>query len=397
MRNQLSAINACVIIPTYNNEKTLKRVLNKTLEFTSDIILVNDGSTDSTSEILKEFSQVFQIHLAQNKGKGFALRKGFKEALKRNFDYAITIDSDGQHFPEDIFVFVEEITQNGEALLIGDRNMEQDGIPKKSSFGNRFSNFWFWFETGIRLNDTQSGFRLYPIRKMEKIKFFTRKFEFEIEVIVKSAWKGIPVKNVPIQVLYDESERVSHFRPFKDFTRISILNTYLVIITLLYIKPRDYFRKFKKKGFKRFFLEDLLHSEDSKLKKSLSVALGVFIGLSPLWGFHTVTVLALAFALRLNKLIAFAFSNVSLPPFIPFIVYASLKIGSFILNKPEPEAFELDKFESYQTFLANHLAEYLTGSIILSICGAILFGIITYILLSIRINRSKTGTALSEN
>lgn len=396
MRNQLSVINACVIIPTYNNEKTLKRVLNKTFEFTSDIIVVNDGSTDSTSEILKEFPQVFQIHLNQNKGKGFALRKGFKEALKQNFVYVITIDSDGQHFPEDMQVFVDEITQNGEALLIGDRNMDQEGIPKKSSFGNRFSNFWFWFETGIKLNDTQSGFRLYPIQRMKKIKFFTRKFEFEIEVIVKSAWKGIPVKNVPIQVLYDESERVSHFRPFKDFTRISILNTYLVIITLLYIKPRDYFRKFKKKGFKRFFLEDLLHSEDSKLKKTLSVMLGVFIGLSPLWGFHTISVLFLAFALRLNKLIAFAFSNVSLPPFIPFIVFGSLQIGSAILGKPDPGTFEFDKFESYKTFLAQHLSEYLIGSFTLSILGALFAGIFTYLLLSLKLNSKNLVKSINQ-
>lgn len=384
MRNILSAVNACVIIPTYNNEKTLKRVLLKTLEFTPDVIVVNDGSMDSTSLILNEFPQIHQVHLPQNQGKGFALRKGFKEAFKQNFDYAITIDSDGQHFPEDMISFVEEIEKNGETLLIGDRNMEQEGIPKKSSFGNRFSNFWFWFETGIRLNDTQSGFRLYPIKRMQKMKFFTRKFEFEIEVIVKSAWKGIPVKNIPIQVLYDESERVSHFRPFKDFTRISLLNTCLVIIALLYIKPRDYFRTFQKKGFKRFFLEDLLHSEDSKLKKSLSVALGVFIGVSPIWGFHTVTVLFLAFAFRLNKLIAFAFSNVSLPPFIPFIVYASLALGGFILGKTDNENFEWNNFESYREHISLHLTEYLLGSIVLSIICSSIFGLGSYLLLSLR-------------
>lgn len=388
MHNHLSTINACVIIPTYNNERTLKRVLQKTLEFTSDIIVVNDGSTDSTALILNDFPQVQQIHFQKNKGKGFALRKAFKEAQKRNFDYAVTIDSDGQHFPEDIITFIKEIEDNGEALLIGDRNMEQQGIPAKSSFGNRFSNFWFWFETGIKLSDTQSGFRLYPVKRMNKLKFFTRKFEFEIESIVKSVWAGISVKNVPIQVLYDESERVSHFRPFKDFTRISLLNTWLVIIALLYIKPRDYFRSFKKKGFRRFFLEDLLHSEDSKLKKSLSVALGVFIGLSPLWGFQTIIVLFLAFIFRLNKLIAFAFSNISLPPLIPFIIYGSLKIGSSILGKPNPEAFDWSAFRSYQTFLEQHLSEYLTGSIILSVSCAIIFGILTYFLLSIKIKRN---------
>jgi len=139
-------------------------------------------------------------------------------------------------------------------LLIGNRNMGQDGIPKKSSFGNNFSNFWFWFETGIKLDDTQSGYRLYPLKYIPK-NYFTKKFEFEIEVIVRTAWKGIPVKNVPIKILYDPNERVSHFRPFKDFTRISILNTILVVITLFYIKPRDFFRSFKKKVLKNSFVK----------------------------------------------------------------------------------------------------------------------------------------------
>jgi len=383
-KNILSSINACVIIPTFNNEKTLQKTVQKTLEFTTDIVVINDGSTDSTSEILKQYDSIKIINFPANKGKGMALRIGFKEALKNGFDYVISIDSDGQHFPEDIPVFVNEILENGEALLIGDRNMEQEGIPGKSSFGNRFSNFWFWFETGIKLSDTQSGFRLYPVQRMKNLKFFTRKFEFEIEVIVKSAWAGIPIKNVPIQVLYDESERVSHFRPFKDFTRISLLNTWLVFITLFYIKPRNYFRKFQKKGLKRFFLEDLLHSEDSNLKKSLSVALGVFIGLSPFWGFQTIIVLFLAFVLRLNKLIAFAFSNISIPPLIPFIIYGSLKVGSFILGNPNLPAFEWNTFKSYKDFIGLHLSEYILGSFTLAVVFSVLFGLGSYLLLGIR-------------
>lgn len=385
--NILSTINACVIIPTYNNEKTLKRVLDKTLDFTSEVIVVNDGSTDSTSTILKAYPHIVQIHFPQNQGKGMALRAGFKESLKRNFTYAITLDSDGQHFPEDLAIFVKEIQQNGEALLIGDRNMKQEGIPGKSSVGNKISTFWYWFETGLQLQDTQSGYRLYPIKRMEKLKYFTRKFEFEIEVIVKAAWEGIPVKNVPIQVLYDESERVSHFRPFKDFTRISLLNTYLVFLTLVYIKPREYFRHFKEKGFKRFFLEDLLHSKDSSLIKSLSVALGVFIGIVPLWGFQTVTVLFLAYILRLNKLIAFAFSNISIPPMIPLIIYVSMTIGNFFLGKPKMPPFQWDAFSSYKEYIAQNLAEYLVGSIILASVAAVVFGLGSYFLLGIRTHK----------
>jgi hypothetical protein len=98
------------------------------------------------------------------------------------------------------------------------------------------------------MNDTQSGYRLYPVKLINNIRFITRKFEFEIEVLVTAAWKGIEIAEVPVKVFYaDKLERVSHFRPFKDFSRISVLNTVLVIITLLYIKPRDFLRGLKKK------------------------------------------------------------------------------------------------------------------------------------------------------
>lgn len=371
-----------MLIPTYNNERTLKRVIDGVLQFTNSVIIVNDGSTDSTAQILKNYSQLEQIHVPENKGKGNALRVGFKKATALGYEYAITIDSDGQHFPEDIPVFIEALEQaeHKNLLLIGARNMEQEGVPGKSSFGNKFSNFWFWVETGIKLTDTQSGFRLYPLKALDKLKFYTNKFEFEIEAIVKAAWNDVVVKNVPIQVLYDESERVSHFRPFKDFTRISILNTCLIVILLFYIIPRNLFRKLKKKGVKRFFVEDFLGSQDSPTKKALSIALGVFIGLSPFWGFHTVIVLFLALVLRLNKAIAFAFSNVSLPPFIPFVLYASSKMGQFILGVDYN--YTLDMFKNGFE-ITDHLKTYIIGSFSLAIVSALVFGFIGFLFFSI--------------
>jgi glycosyltransferase involved in cell wall biosynthesis len=239
---QMDRLKVCVIVPTYNNHKTLKRVLDSILVYTSNIIVVNDGSTDETANILDGFQHLTIINLVKNSGKGIALRAGFKKAIELNNDYAITIDSDGQHFASDVPQFINALEREPGALLIGSRNMAQEGVPRKSSFGNKFSNFWFWVETGIRLEDTQSGYRLYPLQRIPK-KYFTSKFEFEIEVIVRSAWLGIPVKNIPIKVLYDQSERVSHFRPFKDFTRISILNTVLVGIEIVYILPRRVLRR----------------------------------------------------------------------------------------------------------------------------------------------------------
>jgi glycosyltransferase involved in cell wall biosynthesis len=370
----------CVIIPTYNNHKTLKRVIDGVLHYTTNVIVVNDGSTDTTSEIINSYSTIDSISILKNQGKGNALRLGFKKAIESGFHYAITIDSDGQHFPDDIPVFLEELDKNdSNILLIGSRNMNQEGVPKKSSFGNKFSNFWFWFETGIQLEDTQSGYRLYPLLNIPK-KYFTKKFEFEIEVIVRSAWKGSIVKNIPVKILYDPSERVTHFRPFKDFTRISILNTVLVLITLLYIKPRDFFRSFQKKKIKQFIKDEILESNDSNLVKSLSIALGVFIGIAPFWGFQTVLVIFLAVLFRWNKILAFTFSNISIPPMIPFIIFASLQIGSYFVDG---DVFFNQNQEFSLETIKNHTTQYLVGSFILATIIAFVFGFSSYFLLSL--------------
>lgn len=237
----------CILIPTYNNAKTLRGVLDGVLQFTNHIIVINDGSTDETASILSTYNHIKIISLQKNKGKGNALKTGFRYAEKMGYEYALTIDSDGQHYPEDIPVFIDELEKNNSpVLLIGSRNMNQENIPKKSSFGHKFSNFWFHFETGVKLTDTQSGYRLYPLKSLPK-KYFSGKFELEIEVLVRTSWNGISLKNVPIKVLYDPSQRISHFRPLKDFTRISILNTFLVLIAVFYIKPRNFLRNLKKK------------------------------------------------------------------------------------------------------------------------------------------------------
>ncbi|WP_315054301.1 DUF2062 domain-containing protein [Chryseobacterium indoltheticum] len=386
VQNAISEKKICVLIPTYNNEKTLKRVIDGVLDYTENIIAINDGSTDSTLQILEKYS-ITVINLSENKGKGNALKLGFRKAKEIGYDYAITIDSDGQHYPDDIPVFLENLlNENEDVLLIGNRNMSQDGIPKKSSFGNRFSNFWFWFETGIKLEDTQSGYRLYPLHKIPK-KYFTPKFEFEIEIIVRTAWKHVPVKNVPIKVLYDPAERVSHFRPFKDFTRISILNTILVIITLFYIIPRNFVNNFKKKSFKKFIKEDVLESDGTNRIKAFSIAFGVFIGLSPFWGFQTLLVISLSVLFKLNKVLAFVASNVSLPPFIPFIIAASLFLGSPFISGNSNILSQHLNFD----LVKNNLLQYIIGSFILASTMSVVSGIAAFLFLN-KVNPENNGS-----
>ncbi len=223
------------VIPTYNNEKTLARVIGEVRRYCTDVLVVNDGSTDSTAGIIAG-AGVGSISYAPNRGKGYALRRALRYAAEHGYRYMLTIDSDGQHYASDIPKFVEEIAKTPDALLVGARNLRSDNMPGKNTFANKFSNFWFRVETGIRLDDTQSGFRLYPVRRMKGMRFATRRYEFEVEVLVRAAWRGIEVRNIPVRVFYPEkAERVSHFRPGKDFTRISILDTLLVLGALLFL------------------------------------------------------------------------------------------------------------------------------------------------------------------
>lgn len=255
---QLKALNCCVIIPTYNNDQTLHKIIEEVKEYTSiqldknhslsHLLVVNDGSTDQTAEVLAQHPSIMQLSYTPNEGKGIAMRRAFAYAIEKGYDYAITLDSDGQHYAKDLPTFVDALQQHPNAIVIGSRNMGQEHVPTKSSFGNKFSSFWLWVETGIRLADTQSGYRLYPIKAIKDFSFVTGRYEFEVEVLVRAAWEGIELLCVPIDVYYPPAEeRVSHFRPFKDFFRISVLNTFLCLLAFFWFRPRMLFRRLKKK------------------------------------------------------------------------------------------------------------------------------------------------------
>lgn len=235
----------CAVIPTYNNARTVADIVRRTLAQCPDVIVVDDGSTDNTQEVLTPLANSIDIiSYRSNRGKGYALRCGLEEACRRGFDYAVTLDSDGQHMPEDIPLLTSAVRgkvpagqRRAPTLVIGSRNLQADGMPAKNSFANRFSNFWFTLQTGIALPDTQTGFRLYPLHHLPNLNIITSRYESELELLVFSAWRGVRLIPVDINVVYPE-DRVTHFRPFADFLRISILNSVLCIAALLYGYPR---------------------------------------------------------------------------------------------------------------------------------------------------------------
>ena len=374
---------ACVIIPTYNNAATLGRVIEDVALFTHNIVVVNDGSTDNTIDIVQGFAFVKLITYDQNVGKGWALRKAFSYAFEAGYQFAISIDSDGQHFASDLPVFLNKLAETPNAVIIGSRNMNQASVPGGSSFGHKFSNFWFKVETGVSCPDTQSGYRLYPLAPLQKMQFVTKKYEFEIEVLVKLAWKGIKVTAVPVAVYYAPAEtRISHFRPRIDFFRISILNTILVLIAFLYIKPRDFLRSFFVKGkFRQMLREQLFHPHHSAQLKASSVALGIFMGILPIWGFQLVAAIFLAVLLKLNKPLVIIAANISIPPMIPLVIFLSYKMGALWMGNNAQEII----FSKSLTIdsIKSHLAQYIYGSITLAFTAGIVFGLITFLLLKL--------------
>lgn len=226
-----------ILIPTYNNATTLPTVLDRLRLFTSDIIVVNDGSTDDTAEVIQNYPHPLHVVTHDsNCGKGQALVNGFREALHLGYDYAITIDSDGQHYPEDLPIFFDALNGISEpTIIVGARTLEHENKSQASVFATRLANFWFAFQTWHYLPDTQSGYRAYPLHHLHGLRFVTSRYEAELELLVFSVWHGVQLRTVPIRVYYPpRDERVSHFRPVRDFLRIFALNTTLFVVSITY-------------------------------------------------------------------------------------------------------------------------------------------------------------------
>ena len=369
-----------VVIPTFNNESTLREVLTGVMDVCGNVIVVNDGSCDNTYDILNQFDGIEVITHNKNRGNGAALNSGFRKAYDLGYKYAITIDSDGQHYPQEINLLCDSSRKEPDTLWIGSRDFKSDNMPGKNSFANRFSNFWFKLETGITLEDTQSGFRLYPLERLKGIRTLSGRYEFELEIIVRAAWRNVAVRNIPVSVYYPPKEiRISHFKPFKDFTRISILNTVLVFIALLWWWPLKFIKWFSRENIRNFIKKHITESKESNLHIAKSVGLGLFFGISPLWGYQMIAAVAAAHLLKLNKVIVLVASNISIPPMIPFILYGSFAAGAFILGEPIsfiPSQLNLNS-------ISDSLVQYLTGSIAFAAVAGITGMIVSYILLTV--------------
>lgn len=243
--SSFSNLRLCIVIPTYNNATTLSNVVESALKHCSAVMVVNDGSTDSTPSLMNQLDdRVIRIGYKKNRGKGYALKVAFDQAAQAGYDYVLTMDADGQHKADDLPAFAKAVEEHPDTLLVGSRNLHAPNMPEQNTFANKFSNFWFTVQTAHKLPDTQSGFRVYPLKRMRSLRPFTNRYEAELDLLVRSVWRGIPVYPVPIHVYYPPAEeRVSHFRPRADFFRISMLNTLYCLLAIVYGYPSMWLRK----------------------------------------------------------------------------------------------------------------------------------------------------------
>lgn len=367
-----------IIIPTYNNASVIRAVVEDVKRHIKNelIIVVNDGSSDNTDEILHDITGIEVLSYKNNCGKGIALQRGFRKAQELGVTNVITFDGDGQHLAEDLPNFINKTKEHPDTLFVGHRIIPYDkGVepPSRSSMGRKFGNFWYKFITRISLRDTQCGFRSYPLVKVLAIESKRKKYEYEQELLIKMAWNGVPVEEVDIHIYYQPAEEsMSHFRPIRDFIHISRVNSKYAIIRVL--NPFLFLdvpgNSWKEKIIA--LVKHELRGNTTPQKAALSVSMGVFFGLSPIHGFQVISAMGTAILFGLNKPLAFLGVSISSAPMLPFIIALEVAVGKLFV--PE-NLFAMDTKLSKALYGGSVFG---VGAMVVAVCSFVISYAILY-------------------
>ncbi len=382
-----------IVIPVYNHFKTLREVVTRSMQVLDsinskenffsqnfvyeDICLVDDGSTDTS------FEQVIDLPIQKlqhkiNQGKGAALLTAAKHLQEKKYTHMITLDADAQHFPEDIPLFLEALEKNPYGFIVGARDFSVANIPFSSRFGRKFSAFWMFVQTGYKVSDMQSGFRAYCIDALLCLSLKEVRYAFEVEALVKGAWAGFAIDEIPIQVLYQEGkERVSHFDKAKDNIRMTLLNTRLTVRALIPLPFKHYALEVEEK---KLSLLSPLKSLQILLKNSsafhlaYSAMLAFFVCLLPLLGLQSILLLLCINTLKLNRLCALLIIPLTWPPFMPALC---ILLGYRIINNAWLAEFTFQTL--YHEFWLRFV-DWIVGSLVLAPILGLIMGFSVYML-----------------
>ncbi len=344
-------VRPVIIAPTHNNAGTLLDVLRRLDLLGISVIVINDGSTDSTAQLLATWADVSTDHRlmthAKNLGKAAALRTGFSAAVAAGFTHAVAIDTDGQHWPEDIPLLLQKSIEHPTALVLGTRDASSPDYPSRSRFGRWISNSLITFETGKRIVDSQCGLRVYPLKFVQTAPCHAGHFGFETEIITRAAWAEVPIIEMPVQCRYfADAERVSHFKPIVDSLRALWLHAGLIITA---INPFHGRRSLSGAAPQRSLIRQFLHwlnpitawrqvrhTEGARERFSAGFAIGVFIANLPLYGVQTILGLYIARRFRLPPTALVAGVHINVPPMGPIMIAFGIAVGHLILHGAWP-------------------------------------------------------------
>ena len=394
--NVLQREDIWCVIPVFNNKNTVHQVAVECRKFLRNVLVVDDGSTDVDIPGLFSKSDIVVLRHVTNRGKGNAIRTALRYISERGGRFMITIDADGQHFPSDIEKFIPLIEEDEATIVIGSRNFNTPGVPKRSIFGRTFSNLWLRIETGVSIDDCQSGFRSYPVHYLAELSTSGMRYDFETEVLARAAWSGLKLRTVPVNTRYQESGlRVSSFRPFLDNLRISLMHARLVTRRLV---PLPY-RRLIPSSDPHFdmsilrhpvkLMKTLLHENTNPMGLAISAGVGIFLAVLPLLSVHTLVIIYVTTRLHLNKVMAVAIQNLCIMPFVPV---ACVELGHFMRYGKW-----LTDVSLHTVFgqLGERIYEWFLGSLILAPLMAVAVGVIVFFLA--RVVQKRQHVASTEN
>jgi glycosyltransferase involved in cell wall biosynthesis len=379
------SFNPLVIAPTFDNARTLARVLDEINQLNLPAaIVVNDGCNDESPKILQTWKEggenrVLLTH-SENQGKAAALLDGFNRATEMGFTHAVTIDTDGQLDPKQIPELLRVARANPTSLIIGCRDAAADDYPSASQWGRWASNILINWESGANISDSQCGFRVYPLKYIERLKCRASRYGFESEILTCAAWAGMTIEQVRVNCIYNVPEgRVSHFCVWRDSLASAKMHVRLLAISMfpwpekVLLNSSDTGKIWRRLA--RWFnpmrtWRDLKCDPREHSRFAAAFAAGVFIANLPLYGVQTLLSLFVAKRFRLNPLPAVAGSSISTPPIGPIMIAVAIAIGHFCLHGTWPLIANFDPRSSgYLTLVKSVLLEWTIGGII---CGIIL-------------------------
>lgn len=397
-----------IIAPTYNNARMLPEVLDQIGQHSLPVIVVDDGCTDGTREILSKWVAEAPHHKPVgdaedlthpgragglwytprevvthpvNKGKAEALRSGFKRATERGFTHAVTIDTDGQLDPAQIADLLHAARSHPNSLILGDRDMWAPDYPPKNRLGRRLSNLGVFWASGLRVNDSQCGFRVYPLALVNVLPCRAGRYGYETEILTRAGWAGATVHHVTVTCKYEiPGGRISHLKPFKDGLYGVCLNLLLLFRSCLHFRvnrvddpdrPREtgtiFYRLWNWFSPWRAWRQ-VRDTEAGRQQFATALAMGVFIANLPAYPFQTILSLYAARRFKLHPLPVVVGSHLSTPPIGPVLILAAIAVGHLMLHG---EMLDVRQIE--MSMIGSVLLEWILGSLAV---GAVLAGIV---------------------